>query len=102
VTIKLEAESKVQLNEARKELTGYLNAKVLSTDDQAIWHDTLLQNGGAYNAMKQLDRRGNNALLIIREKGRRQPKYNGPPNHYEEVCEHIAAILAQLPTAMRG
>jgi hypothetical protein len=90
-TLKIEGDDPEAVGMARKTLENILDGKVLTYAGNPVWSPGLHCYGTAFQAIKELKR--DLAMVIIRNRTKRQLIYYGSPEKLDQVASHVTDVL---------
>jgi hypothetical protein len=90
-TLKVEGSSTKDVARARKLLNEISEGVVLTDGGTSVWSSTLDSNGVAYRNLKVVEKELQ--VVIDRSKSKRQLRFYGPPEKYQQTIHLISAML---------
>jgi hypothetical protein len=92
-TLKVEGGNANDVANARKTLDEISSGVVLTDGESAVWSSALSSNGSAYKKLKSIETELH--VVIIREKSKRQLKFYGPPEKFQQAVRQITDMLRE-------
>jgi len=91
ITLKVEGDNAKDVANARKSLDEILGGVVLMDGNGVVWDAALSNNGSAYKKLKLIEKELN--IVIVRHKSKRQLKFHGPPEKFQQAADQITDML---------
>ncbi|KAN0076448.1 hypothetical protein V8E54_006590 [Elaphomyces granulatus] len=97
-TLKIEGEQAKDVANATNTLEEILAGQTVTDGDAPVWSTAFTGNGATYQKLKQVEQQHD--VVIIRNKAKKQLKFLGPPDKYQQVQRAIVELIKAESTAV--
>lgn len=97
-TLKIEGEQAKEVANATNTLEEILAGKTVKDGDATVWSTALASNGATYQKLKQIQQE--HGVVVIRNKAKRQLKFFGPPDKYQQIQRTLIELIRTKSAAV--
>ncbi|KAF2021037.1 hypothetical protein BU24DRAFT_469808 [Aaosphaeria arxii CBS 175.79] len=95
-TLKIEGDNPKDVANTRKILDRIVSGAVLMDGENVVWSSALSSNGSTYENVKSIEKELN--IALIRDKPKRQVRFYGSPEKFEQAVCRISDMLKDEPS----